>query len=71
LIAVTLGQWSKADTAALAAATILRETYAEPVGGNNEPQQVIDQVVAFIDREGSRFEPNYNPPDLATKAGAG
>jgi hypothetical protein len=28
-------------------------------------------VVAFIDREESRFEPDYSPPDLATKARAG
>jgi hypothetical protein len=35
-------------TAALAAATILRETYGERVGGNNEPQRIIDQVVAFV-----------------------
>jgi putative DNA primase/helicase len=52
-------------------ATILRETYGERVGGNNEPQQIVDQVVAFIDREESRFEPDYSPPDLATKARAG
>jgi putative DNA primase/helicase len=58
-------------TAALAAATILRETHGERVGGNNEPQQIIDQVVAFIDREESRFEPDYSPLDLATKARAG
>jgi hypothetical protein len=32
-------------TAALAAATTLRETYGERVGGNNEPQQIIYQVV--------------------------
>jgi hypothetical protein len=60
-----------AGTAALAAATILRESYGERVGGNNEPQQIIDQVVAFIDREESRFEPDYNQSDLATKARAG
>jgi putative DNA primase/helicase len=48
-------------TAALAAATISRETYGERVGGNNEPQQIIDQVVAFIDREESGFEPDYSP----------
>jgi putative DNA primase/helicase len=58
-------------TAALAAATILRDSHGERVGGNNEPQQIIDQVVAFIDREESRFERDYSPLDLATEARAG